>query len=1124
MTPPGRPGLDSQWSNFDIFPEVARGLFCGPIAFSQRWSREQLPDPGGEMCMRAFATTLSLLLTSSILPLSSPLLGQPVPVRAFDAPLLYDFNALGPDGMLASAGWRAGSSEASLSRNLQPGSVQAVSPGAYNVPGSESSDRALGFLQAKGRPGVIDVRFRNATGAPIDAVTIGFDAIQWKFSPDTRSQSGLELLFSSDGQDFVSLGDRFTYHAVPDLDFRSLVSKNQSVRAVAHVSGRWILPAVLPPDREFILRWRSTNSQIEGVGFAVDNVEFIAHPVVPTTDGDGFAGIHNPALYDSRVFFPGMPQSVVLSLRGRPGGSLTTITVVPPSGWIVGETGIELVGPAFEEAELVAGEDHITIQNADLTDVKGGEIRFQECVPPGEPTGGQSEFQIFTSTTDRPGLGIQEFPRPALLSLVSALGRRDRSLSADNEVAIAGVVLCQYSFDNTQGEFYLDEDGSGIRVIFEEQDLSFAENQKVLVYGRFVLDRGRPTILASEFFAIGTGRAVSPRASIREVLANPRLYEGSLLTLRNVRRARGSAAAWPPGVPQLTRYVLTDNDGRDSLLLAAYPPSHLEESAEPKFPTAIRGILVRAGTATSGSPSLVLVARGPSDLSPVLTPPLPEVLRPAEGEKNLPIQPTLEWAPVSDATSYHIQLAYDSAFTSVILEDSTLTVPMFVCPSLKSEGAYYWRVRGRNTDGAGPFSPPRMFETVMHPTLKIVDATLERTVVSGSVKITVERSGFWYGGDPDVPQGMMEHQRGVLKLSVGNSVQGFYEKDSLWVLRLKHGENVVTAELVDRERRPLRPPVRDSLRITVEPEALVLRLMPEGDTAPSPRLYNSSSLTVHPQVRQGPGMRAALDAPPLTVTLDGRSVALAKDGSVSLTAMSPGLHWIRAELTDGEGLPVDPRNFDEFSVMIPDSAPYVRISSPAAGDTLSPSQGSVVLVRRNLHRTESSESPQSGTLYSAFLLSVDGSPVDTSAADTLTVAGLVEGAVLLRIEALDARGKPFDPPVFDEVKVIGHLVAQSGDMLEELKAYTLEQNYPNPFNAETEIRFSLPVAGHVTVRVFNLLGQEVVLLLDSDLEAGPHTVRWNALNNSGKRVSSGIYMVRLQSGPYVGTRRMLLVK
>ena len=280
--------------------------------------------------MRAIATALSLLLTSSILPLSSPLFGQPVPIRAFDVPSLHGFDALGLDGVVAPVGWRAGPSEAAVTRNLRVASASSSDPGAYNVPGVQENDRALGFIQEKGRAGVIDVRFRNMTGSAIDAISIAFDAVQWRFSSDSRTQSGLELLYSADGTTFVPLGRPFSYHAAPDVDFRPLVSRSQSVRVVARISGRWILPSLVRPGEELLLRWRSTNSLIGGVGFAIDNARFEAHPVVGTADGDGFATLRNPLLNDSEFFNPGTSQPAVLDLRGRPGGPLTNLTIELP--------------------------------------------------------------------------------------------------------------------------------------------------------------------------------------------------------------------------------------------------------------------------------------------------------------------------------------------------------------------------------------------------------------------------------------------------------------------------------------------------------------------------------------------------------------------------------------------------------------------------------------------------------------------------------------------------------------------------------------------------------------------------------------------------------------------------
>ena len=87
------------------------------------------------------------------------------------------------------------------------------------------------------------------------------------------------------------------------------------------------------------------------------------------------------------------------------------------------------------------------------------------------------------------------------------------------------------------------------------------------------------------------------------------------------------------------------------------------------------------------------------------------------------------------------------------------------------------------------------------------------------------------------------------------------------------------------------------------------------------------------------------------------------------------------------------------------------------------------------------------------------------------------------------------------------------------QSVALEQNYPNPFNPATEISFSLPVAGTVKLTVYNMLGQVVATLHDSRLEAGTHSVRWDASS-----VSSGIYLYRLTAGDYAQTRKMMLLK
>jgi hypothetical protein len=85
--------------------------------------------------------------------------------------------------------------------------------------------------------------------------------------------------------------------------------------------------------------------------------------------------------------------------------------------------------------------------------------------------------------------------------------------------------------------------------------------------------------------------------------------------------------------------------------------------------------------------------------------------------------------------------------------------------------------------------------------------------------------------------------------------------------------------------------------------------------------------------------------------------------------------------------------------------------------------------------------------------------------------------------------------------------------------YLLEQNYPNPFNPSTTIRYGLPGRAHVTLAVYNTIGQRVVMLVDQEQDGGFHEMRFE-----GNAFASGVYFYRLQSGDFVQTRKLLLLK
>ena len=83
----------------------------------------------------------------------------------------------------------------------------------------------------------------------------------------------------------------------------------------------------------------------------------------------------------------------------------------------------------------------------------------------------------------------------------------------------------------------------------------------------------------------------------------------------------------------------------------------------------------------------------------------------------------------------------------------------------------------------------------------------------------------------------------------------------------------------------------------------------------------------------------------------------------------------------------------------------------------------------------------------------------------------------------------------------------------------LSQNYPNPFNPSTTIRYALPQRSHVTLTVFNTLGQHVATLVDAVEDAGFHNVRFD-----GSGVASGVYLYRLRAGGYVEVKKLVLVR
>lgn len=92
------------------------------------------------------------------------------------------------------------------------------------------------------------------------------------------------------------------------------------------------------------------------------------------------------------------------------------------------------------------------------------------------------------------------------------------------------------------------------------------------------------------------------------------------------------------------------------------------------------------------------------------------------------------------------------------------------------------------------------------------------------------------------------------------------------------------------------------------------------------------------------------------------------------------------------------------------------------------------------------------------------------------------------------------------------------------QVYKLYQNFPNPFNPTTEIRFDLPEAIRVELKIFNILGQEVAKLVDDVRPAGAYRVLWDSKSTSDISVASGVYIYQIKAGSFVDAKKMVLIR
>ena len=156
--------------------------------------------------------------------------------------------------------------------------------------------------------------------------------------------------------------------------------------------------------------------------------------------------------------------------------------------------------------------------------------------------------------------------------------------------------------------------------------------------------------------------------------------------------------------------------------------------------------------------------------------------------------------------------------------------------------------------------------------------------------------------------------------------------------------------------------------------------------------------------------------------------------------------------------------------------------------------------------------------------------IDLAVADWQVVEiPLVEVGIAEPITSITFNGDLEGTFYIDDLRLVATASLPSTAVVEERvpslpESFTLAQNYPNPFNSGTVLRFTLPTPTEVELVLYNLAGQHVAVLVQGPRPAGTYTVRWDGRDEEGRELASGLYLYRLQAGPQVQTRKLILLR
>ena len=484
----------------------------------------------------------------------------------------------------------------------------------------------------------------------------------------------------------------------------------------------------------------------------------------------------------------------------------------------------------------------------------------------------------------------------------------------------------------------------------------------------------------------------------------------------------------------------------------------------------------------------------------IVLPDVPNILLPLNTANDIRDTLHLVWNYANNANSYSFELSTEETFTNIVFSENSLLDTSYQITGLSGETKYFWRVKATNLTGASDYAESFSFTTAFPTAPTLLTPMFQ--------KIDVELNPlFTWSSNPNSTSYHLRLSEGLGITSEKIVLDTIVTDTLLQISNLQPGTfyswsvnssnnfgNSLWADVFQLKTIVILPGTPQLLAPLNDINTL-------GDTVAFNWQGDEYSDDFRIQVSMVESFSSRLfdidNIKDTTITLDGF------EGATTY-------YWrVRANNNGGSSDFSEPFKF--------------ATGFPILTTLLYPEDVSLDV---ELNPTFIWNSSDLATEYVLQLsegldINLDNLMIDTLVTDTTFKYEILEVNKIYswRILASNDFGQSDWTGIFKFKTVVDSIVSVEDVDLNLPQEYTLEQNYPNPFNPVTTITFGIPEGGMTSLRVYNIIGQEIDVLLNEDLQAGIYNISFDASD-----MTSGLYLYRLQSKDFVSIKKMLLIK